>query len=85
MLAVDKELRPRGRDARLALVCLNNHPNIQVRLDAAKCTLEIAPVAARKTIKVIEESRCFPQAGDAGMTLQYLDESIFKPNRCPQS
>ncbi len=85
MLAVDKELRPRGRDARLALVCLNNHPNIQVRLYAAKCTLEIAPVAARKTIKAIEESRCFPQAGDAGMTLQYLDESIFKPNRCPQS
>ncbi|MGH6863406.1 MAG: DUF2019 domain-containing protein, partial [Methylocella sp.] len=80
MQAVDKELRAQGRDARLALVRLYDHPNIQVRLEAAKCTLGIAPVAARETIKAIKESQRFPQAGDAGMTLRYLDEGIFKPD-----
>ncbi len=80
MLAVDKALRTRGTEARLALLRLYDHPNIQVRLQAAKCTVGIAPVAARKVIEAVSESGWFPQAGEAGMTLRNLDEGIFKPD-----
>jgi hypothetical protein len=80
MDAIDKELRARGKEARLALVRLYDHPNIQVRLQAASFTLGIAPAVARKVIEDVKKSDWFPQAGDAGMTLRYLDEGIFKPD-----
>ncbi|MGH6856723.1 MAG: DUF2019 domain-containing protein [Methylocella sp.] len=80
MNAVDLELRARGQDARLALLRLYDHPNIQVRLEAAKWTLGIAPEAARKVIQTISDSKRYPQAGDAGMALWTLDEGIFKPD-----
>lgn len=80
MHAVDNELHLRGTEARLALLPLYEHPYIQVRLQAAKCTIGIAPVAARKVIETISESDWFPQAGEAGMTLWSLDEGIFKPD-----
>ncbi len=35
MNAIDNELKRRGRDARLALLPLYDHPNVQVRLKAA--------------------------------------------------
>ena len=47
---VDQELRKRGTSARLALLRLYSHPNIQVRLKAAIRTLAIAPDAARSAI-----------------------------------
>ena len=77
---VDKELRRRGPEARLALIQLFDHPNMQVRLQAAKWSMGIAPDAARQVIESISESNWFPQAGDAGMTLWSLDEGIFKPD-----
>jgi hypothetical protein len=77
---IDEELRLRGRDARLALIILYNHQNIQVRLMAAKLTLGVAPTEARKLIEDISQSKIYPQAGDAGMTLSNLDEGVFKPN-----
>ncbi|MGA7385089.1 MAG: DUF2019 domain-containing protein [Methylocella sp.] len=77
---VDKELRMRGPEARLALVQLFDHPNMQARLQAAKWSLGVAPVAARQVIESISESNWFPQAGEAGMTLSNLDSGIFKPN-----
>ncbi len=80
MDSINKELRARGRDARLALVRLFEHSNIQVRLQAAKYTLGIAPLMAGMVIEAVKESAWFPQAGDAGMTLRYLDEGIFKPD-----
>jgi hypothetical protein len=80
MHAVDKALRTRGTEARMALLRLYDHPNIQVRLQAAKCTVGIAPVAARKVIEAVSESGWFPQAGEAGITLRNLDEGIFKPD-----
>ncbi|MGH6838401.1 MAG: DUF2019 domain-containing protein [Methylocella sp.] len=80
MDAVDNELRARGLEARLALLRLYDHPNIEVRLKAATRTLAIAPIAARRVIEAIKASQQFPQAGDAGMTLRYLDEGIFKPD-----
>jgi hypothetical protein len=77
---IDQELRARGRDARLALMQLYHHRNIQVRLMAAKMTLGVAPTEARKLIEQISQSKIYPQAGEAGMTLVNLDEGVFKPD-----
>ena len=77
--AVEKELKERSGDQRDALLTLYGHPNMQVRLTAAKATLAVAPDAARQLLKSISDSRDFPQAGDAGMTLRALDDGIFKP------
>ncbi len=56
---IDKELRARGQDARLALTQLYHHRNIQVRLMAAKLTLGIAPAEARKIIEDISQSKIY--------------------------
>ncbi len=77
---IDQELRRRGTAARLALVRLYDHPNMQVRLKAAVRTLGVVPEAARNVIARIAESHFFPQAGDAGMTLVNLDSGLFKPD-----
>ena len=77
---VDQELRRRGLQARMALLRLFDHPNMQVRLEAAKWSLGIAPEAARQVIESISESNWFPQAGDAGMTLANLASGVFKPD-----
>ncbi|SRR5579875_2808155 len=80
MNEVDLELRSRGAEARRALLRLYNHRNIQVRLKAAKRTLAVAPIEARRLIEDISRSGFYPQAGEAGMTLSNLDEGIFKPD-----
>jgi hypothetical protein len=80
MIDVEQELRIRGLQARLALLRLFDHPNMQVRLEAAKGSLGVAPEAARQVIESISESNWFPQAGDAGMTLSKLDSGFFKPD-----
>lgn len=79
MFAVSHELKRRGPDARLKLATLFDHPNFQVRLQAAQAALAVAPDAARKVIEAISESTHFPQAGDAGMCLHDLATGIFKP------
>ena len=76
MDAVDRELRSRGLEARLALTRLFDHRNIQVRLQAARWSLGVAPVEARRVIERISQSGFYPQAGDAGMTLSNLDDGI---------
>jgi hypothetical protein len=80
MHAVDIELRARGHAARLALLRLFAHPNMQVRLEAAKWSLGVAPEAARQVIEEIKNSHSFPQAMDAGMTLRNLEAGVFKPD-----
>jgi Domain of unknown function (DUF2019) len=80
MKDVDTELRARGEDARRALLRLYSHPNMQVRLQAAKKTLGVAPEATRHVIEEIKKSQWFPQALEAGMTLRNLDSGIFKPD-----
>jgi len=47
MKAIDDELKSRPEDQRRSLVALYSHPNMQVRLMAAKLTLTVAPEAAR--------------------------------------
>lgn len=80
MMDVDRELRSRGREARLALTRLFDHRNIQVRLQAARWSLGVASVEARRLIEKISQSGFYPQAGDAGMTLVALDDGTFKPD-----
>jgi len=79
MDAVDQELKGRPGDERRALVKLFDHPNMQVRLAAAKATLAVAPKAARRLIEQIAATTHYPQAGDAGMCLMNLDRGIFVP------
>lgn len=80
MDAIDAELKRRGPQARLALTRLYTHSNMQVRLQAARSTLAVAPTEARQVIEIIAKSRRFPQAGDAGMCLWNLEEGILKPD-----
>jgi Domain of unknown function (DUF2019) len=79
MQTIKAELKNRPGDQRRALKTLYDHPNIQVRLMAARSTLALAPIEARKVIESIAASNQFPYAGDAGMCLWTLDEGISKP------
>jgi hypothetical protein len=79
-MTLTKSCEGEGCKLRLALLRLFDHPNMQVRLQAAKWSLGVAPEAARQVIESISESSWFPQAGEAGMTLSNLDSGIFKPD-----
>jgi hypothetical protein len=80
MVVVREELKRRSGDQRRALLILYDHENAQVRLQAARASLAVAPAEARRVVETIAGSRKFPQAGDAGMTLVNLDRGIFKPS-----
>jgi hypothetical protein len=80
MEAVKQELKARDGDQRRALLRLYDHPNPQVRLKAVKATLAVAPEPALRLLKEIAESREYPQAGEAGMSLFNLEQGIFKPS-----
>ena len=77
--AIESELKSRPGDQRSALLPLYNHKNMQVRVKAAKATLAIAPDAARAQLEAIRASGWQPQALEAGMSLGFLDEGIYKP------
>jgi hypothetical protein len=79
MIAVESELKKRNGDQRRRLLLLFDHPDMQVRLNAAKATLAVAPHAARQMLERIKAWRRQPQAGDAGMCLINLDRGIFVP------
>jgi hypothetical protein len=76
---VKSELKGRDGDQRGALLRLYDHRNAQVRLKAVKATLAVAPDAARRMLQVIADSREYPQAGDAGMSIRNLELGIYKP------
>lgn len=77
--AVEAELKGRQGDQRRALLRLYDHPNAQVRLKATKATLAVAPETARRMLETIAESGEYPQAGEAGMSVDNLDAGIYKP------
>lgn len=79
MVAIRDELKNRPGDQRSALLSLFNHPDLQVRLQAARMTLAIAPNESRRVVEAIAASRQQPQAGDAGMCLTMLDRGAFVP------
>jgi predicted component of type VI protein secretion system len=76
---IEGELKAREGDQRRALLSLYDHPNAQVRLKAVKATLAVAPLEARRQLQIIADSREYPQAGEAGMSIRNLDQGIFKP------
>jgi hypothetical protein len=80
MMDVANELKAREGDQRRLLLALFNFPNMQVRVQAAKLTLAVAPVEARRQLEAIADTHWFPQAGDAGMSLWNLDRGVFKPS-----
>jgi hypothetical protein len=79
IVAIEEELKARDGDQRRELLRLYDHPNAQVRLNALKATLAVAPELALRTLQALADSREYPQAGDAGMTLISLERGIFKP------
>ncbi|MCX7318356.1 MAG: DUF2019 domain-containing protein [Hyphomicrobiales bacterium] len=77
--ALKTELKSRDGDQRRALHALYNHPNPQVRLEAANATLVVLPKESRAALQMIIDRREFPQAGDAGFTLLYLSDGRYVP------
>jgi hypothetical protein len=77
--AIEAELKSRAGDQRTALLKLYDHGNMQVRLNAARVTLAVAPVAARGLLLAIRESRWMPQALHAGMSLRNLEKGVYRP------
>jgi hypothetical protein len=78
-IAVVTELKSRHGDQRRALLALYKHPNMQVKLNAVKATLAVAPQEARAMLQKIADSKIYPQAGDAGMAIWNLERGVYKP------
>lgn len=76
---IDKELRSRGREARLALLPLYDHPSVEVQLSAAQSTLGVAPELARAKLEDIAKIN-WSQGYSARSTLGALDSGKFKPD-----
>ena len=47
---------------------------------AADTVLAISPDLARKALESVRDSKIYPQAMDAGMTLSALDNGTFVPS-----
>ncbi|WP_206454493.1 DUF2019 domain-containing protein [Aurantimonas marina] len=77
--AYEKELKRRTGDQRRALIPLLEHPNAQIRLNAAHATLVVAPLLARETLEAVAAWESGSQAFDAGMAIQMLDDGRFVP------
>lgn len=87
--SVEETLRARGPESRKVLVPLLKYSGIpspfakdleaQVRLNAAKELLAVAPEQARRTLEDLAAHGPSAQSGSAGMCLQFLDDGIFKP------
>ena len=76
---VEDELRGREGDQRLALLPLYDHPNAQVRVKAIKASLAVAPERGRQALQALANSKEYPAAMEAGMSIRALDRGIFKP------
>jgi hypothetical protein len=79
MMDVANELKARDGDQRRLLIKLYDHPNMQVRVQAAKLTREVSPFEARQQLEAIAETHWMPQAGDAGMSLAIMDGELKLP------
>jgi hypothetical protein len=78
--AIEDELKSRPGDQRRILMTLFGHPNMQVRLTAARANLAVDYPASRREIQDIAVSKWGPQCLDAGMTLINLDNGIYRPS-----
>jgi len=66
MKEIHDELKARPGDQRRTLIKLFEFPNMQVRLQAAKLTKEVAPLEARAQLQAIVDSKWFPKRGMPG-------------------
>jgi hypothetical protein len=76
---LEVELKSRPGDQRRVLMQLFGHPNMQVRLTAARANLAVDYIAARRELEEIVNSQWQPQAMDAGITLENLDTGFYRP------
>ena len=76
---IDKELRRRGVEARLELTKLFNHPNIQVRLMAARHSMGVAREPALNVLRQIMKEDFGPFRLDAGMTVALVEDGTITP------
>ena len=80
MRAVDLVLRSRGLEARQSLLSLLNDQDRFVRYYTAKNALGLDPKRAREIIEWNHKYWFDAIAGDAGMTLYFLDTGEYKPD-----
>ena len=76
---IDRELRRRGTSARLELTKLFNHPNIQVRRNAATRSLGVTREAALDVLRQIVKEDFGPFRLDAGMTIALVEDGTVTP------
>jgi hypothetical protein len=75
------EMRHREIDERPALFVLYAHRHPQVRFNVAESTYALNPERAKLVLREIADSRMFPWAGDAGMSLSGLADGTSQlPN-----
>ena len=77
--SIDREIRARGVEARRKMVQLLSHHNPQVRINAAKALLAIAPQEARSALELLASRGPSIQRLDARMCIRHLEEGVFKP------
>ena len=77
MRTIEQELKSMQGDQRSALLRLYDHPDMEVRLLAAKATRSIAEREARMALERIRDSD-WPQKLDAGMALHAWDDGIWQ-------
>jgi HEAT repeat protein len=78
MEAIEEELTARGLDARKLLLTLLTDKNFRVRYAAAVRSLGVDRERAIATLREIEASHKMPEAGEAGMTLYFIERGISK-------
>lgn len=79
IVAIEQELRSRPGDGRRAFLTLHDHPNDQVRLNAAGATLAIAPEASRRVLDGIRRVGFGIQSLSAAMLVWALDDGSYVP------
>jgi hypothetical protein len=70
--AIYAEFQKRGHDALRALMRLYKNPNMQVRLQAARLTIGVAPTEARSVLENIARFGHVPQSANARAKLRSL-------------
>ncbi|GGD20455.1 DUF2019 domain-containing protein [Aureimonas glaciei] len=78
-VAIVDELRSRPGDHRNLLTGLYEHQNLRVRLNAARATLAVAPLQARRVLEQLRDWGYPPYDADARETLRALDTGFFVP------
>ncbi|SEG66813.1 DUF2019 domain-containing protein [Bosea lathyri] len=79
IVAVQNELKSRDGDQRRALQTLFGQGNLQVRYMAAHVNLAVDYDKARQELEAIAATKWYPQAAEAGMTLENLDSGFYRP------